>query len=107
MRYKDYVAVIHYYSHLRKFFGVVAGGLERISFEGTSVNELEANFHKAVDAYLERCKERNIEPLKQFSGIFNLRIPPDLHQALFWKANALGTSLNELVLVELTKSVGE
>jgi predicted HicB family RNase H-like nuclease len=54
---------------------------------------------------LEVCREQGIDPGKQFSGKFNLRIPPGLHEKLAMAAQAQGISLNSLVQEALEKSV--
>jgi predicted HicB family RNase H-like nuclease len=54
---------------------------------------------------LEVCREKGIEPRKQFSGKFNLRIPPDLHEKLALAAQAQGKSLNSLAQEALENSV--
>jgi len=43
--------------------------------------------------------------LKQYSGKFNLRIPPELHEKLAMTAQAQGKSLNSLAQEALEKSV--
>ena len=45
---------------------------------------------------LEVCNEKGIEPRKHFSGKFNLRIPPELHEKLAIAAQAEGKSINML-----------
>jgi predicted HicB family RNase H-like nuclease len=42
------------------------------------------------------CKEKGIEPRRHYSGKFNLRIPPELHERLAIAAQAEGKSLNML-----------
>ena len=42
------------------------------------------------------CKEKGIEPRRHYSGKFNPRIPPELHECLTIAAQAEGKSLNML-----------
>jgi predicted HicB family RNase H-like nuclease len=58
-----------------------------------------------LDVFLEVCKEHGIEPRKSYSGKFNLRIPPELHEKLALTAEAQGKSLNTLAQEALQKSV--
>ena len=52
------------------------------------------------------CREAGVEPRKQFSGKFNVRIPADLHAAIATAAAADGKSLNQWVTDELRASIG-
>ena len=51
------------------------------------------------------CREDGVEPRRQFSGKFNVRIPPELHAAVAVAAAADGKSLNQWVADELRASV--
>jgi predicted HicB family RNase H-like nuclease len=42
------------------------------------------------------CKEKGINPKRNFSGKFNLRISPELHEQLAIAAQAEGKSINML-----------
>jgi predicted HicB family RNase H-like nuclease len=46
-----------------------------------------------------------MEPRRQYSGKFNLRIPPELHEKLAMTAEEQGKSLNALAQEALQKSV--
>ena len=43
------------------------------------------------------CKEKGINPRKEYSGKFNLRVPPELHAEVVAIAAAEGKSLNQCV----------
>ena len=43
---------------------------------------MENEFHASVDDYLEWCKEYGVEPEKPYSGKFNVRISPLLHDKI-------------------------
>ena len=76
-----------------------------ITFQGTSVEELEQSFKDSIDDYLAFCKERGEKPEKPFSGTFNVRISPDLHAKLVLNAQMMGVSLNNYVEHTLTQGV--
>ena len=63
------------------------------------------NPEKSLDVFLEVCKEQGIEPRRHYSGKFNLRIPPELHEKLAMTAEAQGMSLNSLAQEALQRSV--
>ena len=68
-----------------------------ITFQGTTVDEVEKEFHASVDDYLECCKEDGVEPEKPYSGNFTIRFTPELHQKLAIGAKSLGMSINGFV----------
>ena len=43
------------------------------------------------------CAEIGKEPQKEYSGMFNVRIPPELHRRLSLAAQSEGVSLNKMV----------
>ncbi|MFN6058757.1 MAG: type II toxin-antitoxin system HicB family antitoxin [Burkholderiales bacterium] len=47
-----------------------------------------------MQVFLEVCQEKGIEPKRNFSGKFNLRISPELHEQLAIAAQAEGKSIN-------------
>lgn len=97
MNYKGYIGKVEYDEDAHIFSGEVINTRTVITFQGTSVDELEREFKNSIDDYLEWCKEDNIEPEKPYSGKFNVRLTPELHQKVATKAKILGISLNTLV----------
>jgi predicted HicB family RNase H-like nuclease len=65
-----------------------------ITFQGTSVAELEQAFKDSVDEYLGFCKELGRAPEKPFSGKLILRLPPEIHERATYQAKCDGVSLN-------------
>jgi predicted HicB family RNase H-like nuclease len=90
----EYHAKIEFDEDLDLFRGEILGLNGGADFYGKNPKELRAEFKKSLDIFLEVCKEKGIEPRKQFSGKFNLRIPPELHEQLAIAAQAEGKSIN-------------
>jgi predicted HicB family RNase H-like nuclease len=101
MKYKGYIGHVEYDDEARIFHGEVVGLRDIITFQGTSVEELEQAFKDSIEDYLAWCKERREKPEKTFSGTFNLRIPPELHAKLAFQAKTFGMSLNTYVTEKL------
>ena len=97
MKYKGYTAKVQFDADA----GLLHGELEDISdvvtFQADSVADLEAEFHTAVDEYLEFCKEEGREPSRPFSGKLVLRMNPDLHRAASMTARISKQSLNAFI----------
>jgi predicted HicB family RNase H-like nuclease len=105
MSVEGYYARIEYNSDTDLFRGEILGLSGGADFYGANPDELRREFKKSLDVFLEVCKEQGIEPRRQFSGRFNLRIPPELHEQLVMAAEAQGKSLNALAQETLQKSV--
>jgi predicted HicB family RNase H-like nuclease len=105
MKYKGYTGHVEYDDEAKIFHGEVLGIKDVVTFQGTTVKEIEKAFKASVDDYLAFCKERGEEPDRPFSGNFNLRIPPDLHAKIFIAAKTHHESLNSYISRTLRQSV--
>jgi predicted HicB family RNase H-like nuclease len=101
MTYKGYTAHIEFDEEAGFFHGEVIDTKDVITFQGTSVKELNKTFKDSVDDYLEFCKSRGEEPDKPFSGKFVLRLPKSLHRKIYIKAIKNGQSLNNFITQSL------
>ncbi len=97
MNYKGYIGKVEYDDANRVFTGSVVNIKTVITFHGSTVDEIEEEFKASVDDYLAWCKEDGIEPEKPYSGKFNVRFTPELHQKAAIGAKILGISLNSFV----------
>ncbi len=95
MNYKGYTAKIEFDPRDNIFWGKVLGIRDSITFEGSTVEELVADFHNAVDFYQSDCAASGRTPQKPVSGKLLLRVPPEVHRAAIVAAQAAGTSLNQ------------
>ncbi len=89
-------ARIDYDAEIDLFRGEILGLNGGADFYGKSPKELRTEFRKSLQVFLDVCKEKGIEPRRHFSGKFNLRIPPELHERLVIEAQAQGKSINAL-----------
>ena len=105
MTLDGYNAKIEYDAELDMFRGEVLGLNGGADFYGKSPKELRAEFKKSLQVFLDVCGEKGIEPRRSYSGKFNLRIPPDLHEKLAIVAQAEGKSINLLAQEALQQRV--
>jgi len=96
MTVDGYTAKIEYDEELDLFRGEILGLNGGADFYGKNPKELRAEFKKSLQVFLAVCAEKGIEPRRSFSGKFNLRIPPELHEQLAIAAQAEGKSINLL-----------
>lgn len=100
--YKGYIGSVEFSAKDHCLYGKVQGLTgELISYEGESVGELEEDFQSAVDAYLKQCERQGIEPKRAYCGVFNVRVPSELHSRAALLAERKNISLNALVNVAL------
>ena len=109
MKYKGYEGTVKFDEEAGIFYGEVINTRDVITFQGTSVKELQKAFRDSIDDYLAFCEERGEEPDKPFSGQFVVRVNPDVHRAVSQLAAKEGKSLNAWVgdrLRELATAAG-
>lgn len=97
MEYRGYVGSVEFSEADAVFYGKVLGIRALISYEGDNAKSLIADFHQAVDDYLELCKAEGKEPEKAYKGSFNIRISPELHKQAALAAITQNISLNSFV----------
>jgi predicted HicB family RNase H-like nuclease len=90
-------AVIEYDPEREQFRGEFRGLNGGADFYGTSLKTLKTEGAKSLKVFLEMCAERGITPQKEFSGKFNLRVTPEVHETVSRRAAAEGKSLNQFV----------
>lgn len=98
-------AKIEYDAETDTFRGEILGLNGGADFYGRNPKELRAEFKKSLAVFLEVCQEKGIEPRRNYSGKFNLRIPPELHEKLAIVAQAEGKSINAVAQEALQQRV--
>ena len=96
MNVDGYNARIEYDPEIDTFRGEILGLTGGADFYGKNPKELRAEFKKSLQVFLEVCNEKGIEPRRSYSGKFNLRISPELHERIAIAAQAEGKSINTL-----------
>jgi predicted HicB family RNase H-like nuclease len=97
MEYKGYIGVVEFDNKAKIFHGDVINTRDVITFQGTSVEEIENAFQDSINDYIEWCKKDGINPEKPYSGKFNLRLSPELHKEVAVTAKKLKISINSFV----------
>lgn len=97
LEYKGYHTKVEFDSEDLILRGKIEGIGDFVDFECEDVKDVEKEFHEAVDDYLEFCKEMGKEPDKEYRGMFNVRISPELHKKLAVVSMRQGETLNASV----------
>lgn len=104
MEYKGYQAAVEYDDEAKIFHGEVINTRDVITFQGTSVDQLETEFKNSVDVYLAFCQKHGKEPDKPFSGKIPLRMKPEVHRKAYLAARKSGKSLNAWAAEQIEKA---
>ncbi len=105
LKHGGYTARVEYSAEDRVFFGKLDDITDLISFEGTTVPELEAAFLEAVEDYETLCQAVGKPPEKPFKGSFNVRMQPELHRQAALASRERNMSLNQLVVEAVRRFV--
>ena len=105
MTLDGYQAKIEYDADLDMFRGEILSLNGGADFYGKNTKELRAEFKKSLQVFLDVCSEKGIEPRRNYSGKFNLRISAELHEKLAIVAQAEGKSINTLAQEALQQRV--
>ena len=105
MEYKGYLGSVEFSEEDALFYGKVLGIRALVSYEGNNAQELIADFHGAVDDYLELCTQQGKEPERAYKGSFNVRISPELHKQAVVAAMAHNMTLNSFVESSIAQAV--
>ena len=97
IEYKGYIGVVEFDDKAKIFHGDVINTRDVITFQGTSVDEIETSFRDSINDYLEWCEKDGVNPEKPYSGKFNLRLSPELHKEVAITAKKLKISINTFV----------
>lgn len=104
MDINGYQAVISFDPEINMFRGEFVGLNGGADFYATSVDDLRKEGEISLKTFLEMCVEEGVEPRKHFSGKFNLRVPPTLHERLAVQAAAHGKSINAWITELLSET---
>ena len=105
LTYKGYQGSFEYDPEADIFHGDVLHLADVITFQGRSIDELKTAMADSIEVYLEYCAKKGREPGKPFSGTFNVRLQPEVHQRIAMMAARDGVSLNKWVAKTLEKAV--
>ena len=90
-------AVVSFDSDTGMFRGEFIGLNGGADFYADSVVSLFAEGSKSLAVFKEVCREKGLEPRRNFSGKFNVRLDPSAHEAAVLAAAAEGKSLNDWI----------
>ena len=107
LTYKGYQGSFEYDPDADIFHGDVLHINDVVTFQGRSIDELKAALAESIDVYLEYCEKKGRAPEKPFSGTFNVRVAPELHQKAARSAALEGISLNSWMNRAVEKAVSE
>jgi len=106
MKYKGFIGSVQFAAEDRLFYGKVEGVDDLITFEGSSVDELEKGFKFMVDEHIKDCNKNNTPVEKSYKGNLNIRLSPELHKKAAYNASMRGISLNQYINDAIKNDLG-
>jgi predicted HicB family RNase H-like nuclease len=97
MEINGYRAIVQYDPDIEMFRGEYIGLNGGADFYGKDIESLRQEGEISLKVFLEMCQEDGVEPRREYSGRFNLRVSPQLHAEIATRAAAAGKSLNQWV----------
>jgi predicted HicB family RNase H-like nuclease len=103
MTYKDFMAKVVFDEEANIFHGEVINIRDVITFEGSSVDELQKSFKESIDDYLEFCLSRDEKPNSPLNGFLSINIPVSNQNLLRIAAKKSGKDFEDWVVDVLNK----
>jgi predicted HicB family RNase H-like nuclease len=103
--YKGFIGTVSFSSDDRIFYGKIEGIDDLVTFEGSTVEDLESAFNYMVDQHIEDCEKEGKSAEKSYKGVFNVRISPKLHKKASHAAIKKGITLNQMIKQALEKEL--
>lgn len=97
MTFGDYKAVISYDADIEMFRGEFIGLNGSADFYADNIDDLHKEGEASLRVFLAVCAEQGITPKKTYSGKFNVRVSPAVHEQAVIAASAENKSLNQWV----------
>ena len=97
MEYKGYCTKIEFDADALVLHGKIEGINDLVTFESADASKIEAEFHAAVDDYLDFCQEVGKRPDKEDKGLFNVRNKTELHKRVAMEAFKHNMTMNAIV----------
>lgn len=105
MEINGYRAVVEFDPEIEMFRGEFIGLNGGADFYAKDIDGLRREGEISLKVFLDMCHEDGVEPLREYSGKFNLRVSSKLHAEIATKAAAAGKSLNQWIADVLDESV--
>ena len=105
IKYKGFIGSVHFAAEDRIFYGKVEGINDLITFEGSTVDELEKGFQYMVNEHIKDCHKNNTPLEKSYKGNLNIRLSPELHKKAAYNASMRGISLNQYINDTIKKEI--
>lgn len=98
-------AVICFDSEIAMFRGEFIGLNGGADFYADNVAALLEEGRKSLEIFLQLCEEKGIAPFREYSGKFNVRLDPSVHEAAVTYAASQNKSLNEWVAEAINQAL--
>ena len=104
LTHKEFIGSVHFSTDDRLFYGKIEGINDLITFEGSTVDELEQGFRMMVEEHIKDCLEEKVPAEKSYKGSLNVRLNPELHRKASRVAMLKNISLNQFIQKAVEKA---
>ena len=105
IEYKSYIGRVEFDDEAGIFHGEVINTRDVITFEGTSVEEIQRKFRISIDEYLGFCAEQGKAPDNPNAGHLVIDIAPDLQRAIIQAAKREHKNLDAWILDRMATGI--
>ncbi len=102
-KYKKYEGIVEFDWERNIWWGKILFIDDLVIFETVKPEHVQAEFESAVDDYVATCAKVGKSPQKPPSGLFNVRLPRDLHREAIILAGEKNCSLNEVIVMAVSQ----
>ncbi|MGL1958563.1 MAG: type II toxin-antitoxin system HicB family antitoxin [Colwellia sp.] len=96
LKYNGYYGTAEYSFEDQCIWGKIQFINDVVTYESNSADDIQNQFERAVNDYLETCLDFGKKPDKTMTGSFNVRIGEELHKQATIRACQDKVSLNEV-----------
>lgn len=106
MEYKGIKGIVRYVQETKDLQVLSAGTTDAIFVVGKTIDEIEQQFAKSVDEYLEKCKKTKTDPTPRIYGkLPEMEIDPDIHQKAIIQCRIEDKSIERIIEAALKKYI--
>lgn len=97
LKYKGYRGTVEYDSDGSLYGKVTSVGNALIMYEGSTIDELQADFIQGVESYIAGCEAEGILPKKTRSSRLSVCVTPEQYSRIAMQAKRSGMSISQFI----------
>lgn len=99
----SYYGTVEYSAKENCLQGRIVGIRKTISYRAVSLEELQSQFERSINQYLQECQRDQKIPEMPYKGSFQVRLPSELHRDIGIYAIEHGENLNSVIIEAISE----